>query len=146
MPSLRRLPVIGAAQGWQPLKMIRPPGELCAPLCFFILPISFSYILAQEFYRCSFLLLFLTWIKAPVRWLFTSAEAAVSRPTLLPARRFFKTKDGTKVQVLSEGSGPEAQPGDRVLIDYVLRRRYGPWLGQIHYQISAPSAEWRQGG
>lgn len=32
-----------------------------------------------------------------------------------------------KVQVLAEGAGPEAAPGDKVLLDYVLRRRQAHW-------------------
>lgn len=54
-----------------------------------------------------------------------STHACSTHPQSLPCHtsRFFKTESGVKVQILSEGSGPEAAPGDRVLIDYVLRRR-----------------------
>lgn len=41
----------------------------------------------------------------------------------LTSCRFFAAEGGVKVQVLAEGSGPEAKLGDRVLVDYVLRRR-----------------------
>lgn len=49
------------------------------------------------------------------------------------APKFFKTARGVKVQQLAAGSGPEAQSGDFVLFDYVLRRSngyfiYGKWL------------------
>jgi len=35
---------------------------------------------------------------------------------------FFKTESGVKVQELIPGAGPAPERGDRVLIDYVLRR------------------------
>ena len=35
--------------------------------------------------------------------------------------RFFKTPDGVKIQELALGAGREAKPGDRVVVDYVLR-------------------------
>lgn len=42
--------------------------------------------------------------------------------------KFFKTNSGVKVQVLAPGSGPAAQKGDAVLIDYVLRRANGYFI------------------
>lgn len=42
--------------------------------------------------------------------------------------KFFKTNSGVKVQVLALGSGPVAQKGDAVLIDYVLRRANGYFI------------------
>lgn len=42
--------------------------------------------------------------------------------------KFFKTASGVKVQILSPGSGPAAQKGDAVLIDYVLRRSNGYFI------------------
>ncbi|GAB4818133.1 hypothetical protein N2152v2_005179 [Parachlorella kessleri] len=41
---------------------------------------------------------------------------------------FFKTASGVRVQVLAEGSGAQVQPGDSVLIDYVLRRSNGYFI------------------
>lgn len=42
--------------------------------------------------------------------------------------KFFKTANGVRVQELRVGSGPEAQKGDGVLIDYVLRRTNGYFI------------------
>ena len=42
--------------------------------------------------------------------------------------RFFKLDNGTKVQQLVGGSGTAAGEGDRVLIDYVLRRNNGYFI------------------
>ena len=42
--------------------------------------------------------------------------------------KFFKTASGVKVQQLTAGSGPEAKPGDAVLLDYVLRRANGYFI------------------
>lgn len=42
-------------------------------------------------------------------------------PLAAPVPRFFKTPSGVRVQVLAEGSGPQAAPGDAVLVDFVLR-------------------------
>lgn len=42
--------------------------------------------------------------------------------------KFFKTASGAKVQQLTAGSGPEAKPGDSVLLDYVLRRANGYFI------------------
>eukprot|EP00887_Chlorella_sp_A99_P007910 scaffold12.g7910.t1 len=41
---------------------------------------------------------------------------------------FVRTPDGVKVQVVAEGSGPAAAPGDRLLLDYVLRRDNGYFI------------------
>lgn len=41
------------------------------------------------------------------------------------APKFFKTPSGVAVQQLAEGAGAEAQRGDKVLVDYVLRRSNG---------------------
>ena len=41
------------------------------------------------------------------------------------APKFFKTANGVLVQQLSEGSGPVVARGDRVLLDFVLRRANG---------------------
>jgi hypothetical protein len=42
--------------------------------------------------------------------------------------RFFKTASGVKVQQLTAGSGPEAKPGDAILLDFVLRRANGYFI------------------
>lgn len=42
--------------------------------------------------------------------------------------KFFKLENGTKVQQLVGGSGTAAGAGDRVLIDYVLRRNNGYFI------------------
>ncbi|PRW58033.1 peptidyl-prolyl cis-trans FKBP-type [Chlorella sorokiniana] len=42
--------------------------------------------------------------------------------------KFFKTPSGVRVQVLAEGSGPEAAAGDAVLVDFVLRRSNGYFI------------------
>ncbi|PSC73907.1 peptidyl-prolyl cis-trans isomerase FKBP16-chloroplastic isoform X2 [Micractinium conductrix] len=42
--------------------------------------------------------------------------------------KFFKTDSGVRVQVLAEGSGPAAAPGDAVLVDFVLRRSNGYFI------------------
>jgi hypothetical protein len=42
--------------------------------------------------------------------------------------RFFKTADGVKVQELAQGSGEPAKAGDRILVDYVLRRANGYFI------------------
>lgn len=42
--------------------------------------------------------------------------------------QFVRTPDGVKVQVVAEGSGPAAAPGDRLLLDYVLRRDNGYFI------------------
>lgn len=47
-------------------------------------------------------------------------EAPPSYPYFLPT-----TRTGVKIEVLADGTGPEAQPGDRVLLDFVLRRSNG---------------------
>jgi hypothetical protein len=44
------------------------------------------------------------------------------------APKFFKTPSGVKVQVLAEGSGAVAKSGDRILLDYVLRRSNGYFI------------------
>lgn len=41
------------------------------------------------------------------------------------APKFFKTASGVGVQQLSEGNGAEAKRGDKVLVDYVVRRSNG---------------------
>eukprot|EP00879_Flechtneria_rotunda_P002872 GHRR01003087.1.p1 GENE.GHRR01003087.1~~GHRR01003087.1.p1 ORF type:complete len:230 (+),score=78.33 GHRR01003087.1:1046-1735(+) len=56
----------------------------------------------------------------------TSSGLAAPENDSLP--RFFKTVSGVKVQELSPGSGPAAQGGDAVLIDYVLRRSNGYFI------------------
>lgn len=43
-------------------------------------------------------------------------------------RRFSKLANGVKIQQLTEGSGPQAQAGDRVVFDYVLRRSNGYFI------------------
>jgi len=42
--------------------------------------------------------------------------------------KFFKTASGVPVQQLNEGAGKAAQRGDRVLMDYVLRRGNGYFI------------------
>lgn len=42
--------------------------------------------------------------------------------------KFFKTANGVRVQELIVGNGPQAQQGDAVLIDYVLRRANGYFI------------------
>jgi FKBP-type peptidyl-prolyl cis-trans isomerase len=44
------------------------------------------------------------------------------------APKFFRTESGVKVQELMEGSGPKTHSGDRVLIDFVLRRSNGYFI------------------
>ena len=56
-----------------------------------------------------------------------------ARPLPHQMPRFLKLEGGVKVQVLSEGSGPEAAPGDRLLVDYVLRRG---WVGAARRVIA----------
>jgi hypothetical protein len=42
--------------------------------------------------------------------------------------KFFKTANGVRVQELRVGQGPQAQQGDGVLIDFVLRRANGYFI------------------
>lgn len=42
--------------------------------------------------------------------------------------KFFKTANGVRVQEVIVGKGPQVQPGDAVLIDYVLRRSNGYFI------------------
>jgi len=42
--------------------------------------------------------------------------------------KFYKTETGIKIQELIQGSGPQPQIGDTVLIDYVLRRANGYFI------------------
>ena len=42
--------------------------------------------------------------------------------------RFFKTASGVKVQELAVGTGPPARDGDKVQLDYVLRRSNGYFI------------------
>lgn len=44
------------------------------------------------------------------------------------ACRFLGDLGGVKVQELSAGSGPAAETGDTVVVDYVLRRNNGVQL------------------
>ena len=44
------------------------------------------------------------------------------------APKFFKTPSGVKVQELAIGNGAEVHKGDRVLVDYVLRRSNGYFI------------------
>lgn len=57
--------------------------------------------------------------------------------------RFLSTPGGVRVQVLAEGSGPAAAPGDRVLVDFVLRRSNGAGGGRpglwLHLGAAAAS-------
>lgn len=43
-------------------------------------------------------------------------------------QRFFKLDNGVKVQQLTSGAGRQAEVGDRVLFDYVLRRSNGYFI------------------
>lgn len=42
--------------------------------------------------------------------------------------RFYKAPSGTKIQELAIGSGPVATNGDKVSLDYVLRRSNGYFI------------------
>lgn len=53
-----------------------------------------------------------------------------------PHCRFFKTPAGVKVQELAKGSGPEAKPGDRLEVDYVLRRTNGYFIYSTREGVS----------
>ena len=44
------------------------------------------------------------------------------------APKFFKTPNGVAIQELFPGSGQEAHRGDRVLVDFVLRRSNGYFI------------------
>jgi FKBP-type peptidyl-prolyl cis-trans isomerase len=44
------------------------------------------------------------------------------------APKFFKTPNGVPYQVLSEGTGKEAHRGNKVLVDFVLRRSNGYFI------------------
>jgi FKBP-type peptidyl-prolyl cis-trans isomerase len=44
------------------------------------------------------------------------------------APKFFKTPNGVPYQQLSEGNGREAHRGDKVLVDFVLRRSNGYFI------------------
>lgn len=50
--------------------------------------------------------------------------------------KFFKTANGVRVQELRVGQGPQAQQGDAVLIDFVLRRANGYFIyGEYSHRV-----------
>ena len=50
--------------------------------------------------------------------------------------RFFKTPAGVKVQELVRGRGPAAQIGDRIELEYVLRRTNGYFIYSTREGVS----------
>lgn len=56
------------------------------------------------------------------------SSPGLSAPVDDTAPQFFKTENGVKVQVLSEGQGPPASDSDTVLIDFSLRRSNGYFI------------------
>lgn len=42
--------------------------------------------------------------------------------------KFFKTPNGVAIQLLAEGTGADVNKGDKVLLDYVLRRSNGYFI------------------
>lgn len=51
--------------------------------------------------------------------------------------KFFKTANGVRVQELLVGSGQQVQPGDAVLVDFVLRRANGYFIyGELQCSTS----------
>jgi hypothetical protein len=56
--------------------------------------------------------------------------------------KFFKTSNGVRVQELRVGQGPQAQQGDAVLIDFVLRRANGYFIYGEFCTTKAASCAW----
>jgi hypothetical protein len=56
------------------------------------------------------------------------SSPGLSAPVDDAAPKFFKTPGGVPVQELAAGEGPTARPGQRVLVDYVLRRANGYFI------------------
>jgi hypothetical protein len=56
------------------------------------------------------------------------SSPGLAAPVDEEAPKFFKTPGGVPVQELAAGEGPTARPGQRVLVDYVLRRANGYFI------------------
>lgn len=50
--------------------------------------------------------------------------------------RFFQTASGVRVQELAQGSGPGAEEGDQIELEYVLRRTNGYFIYSTREGVS----------